>query len=353
MARTIMIMAGGTGGHVFPGLAVAEYLRAAGWRVIWLGSRTGIEARLVPERGIEMAWMDFSGLRGKGLLAFMLLPVRLLRAFWVGGKAIRLHRPDVVLGMGGYQSFPAGMMAAFLGRPLVIHEQNSVAGLANRVLAQVADRVLSAFPDTLKKAQSIGNPVRESISALPAPNERYAARTGALRLLVMGGSLGAKAINDVMPLAMAGIAANCRPEIFHQTGRGHLESVVTAYRDAGVSARTVEFIDDVAAALAEADLVICRAGALTVSELACAGVASVLIPYPHAVDDHQTGNARFLSSAGAAELIPQPELTAGRLGEMISGFTRETLAAMATRAHALGRPQATRALAQACMELAP
>jgi len=352
MARTIMIMAGGTGGHVFPGLAVAECLRAADWRVVWLGSRTGIEARLVPARGIEMAWMDFSGLRGKGPVALALLPLRLLRAFWNGARAILAHRPDVVLGLGGFQSFPGGMMAAFLRRPLVIHEQNSVAGLANRVLAGVADRVLTAFPGTLSKAETIGNPVRAEFAAAQAPRVRYASRSGALRLLVMGGSLGAKAINDVLPAAIARLPEAGRPGILHQSGRGHREALEAAYREAGVPADTVEFIDDVAAALAGADLVICRAGALTVAELACMGVASVLIPYPHAVDDHQTGNARYLADADAAVLLPQTELNAESLAQLLRGFARDGLAAMAERARARGMPDATRRLAQVCMELA-
>ena len=347
-----MIMAGGTGGHVFPGLAVAEHLRAENWRVVWLGSRAGIEARLVPDRGIEMAWMNFSGLRGKGPVAIALLPLRLLRAFWTGAKAILAHRPDVVLGLGGFQSFPGGMMAAFLGRPLVIHEQNSVVGMANRVLSHVSDRVLTAFPTTLSNAEIIGNPVRAEIAALSEPGTRYAVRGGPLRILVMGGSLGAKAINEAMPGAIALLAIDRRPVIVHQTGRGHHGAVEAAYRESGVSARAVEFIDDVAAALVDADVVICRAGALTISELACAGVASILIPYPHAVDDHQTGNARYLSESGAAVLLPQTELTAARLAALIEGFTREGLAAMAARARGLSKPGATRRLAEVCIEVA-
>jgi UDP-N-acetylglucosamine--N-acetylmuramyl-(pentapeptide) pyrophosphoryl-undecaprenol N-acetylglucosamine transferase len=352
VARTIMIMAGGTGGHVFPGLAVADYLRAENWTVVWMGSRAGIEARLVPTRGIEMAWVDFSGLRGKGPLAFALLPLRLLRAFWAGAKAILAHRPDVVLGLGGFQSFPGGMMAAFLGRPLVIHEQNSVAGLANRVLSHVADRVMTAFPTKLSRAVTIGNPVRADITAVSEPRARYAARSGPLRVLVMGGSQGAKAINEVVPGAIAKLPAASRPDIVHQTGRGHQGAVGAAYRVAAVTATSVEFIDDVAAALIDADVVICRAGALTVSELACAGVASILIPYPHAVDDHQTGNARYLSDAGAAVLLPQDELTEDRLAQLIGELSRETLAAMAGRARAMGKPDATRRLAEVCIEVA-
>ena len=352
MARTIMIMAGGTGGHVFPGLAVAERLRRAGWRVIWLGSRAGMEARLVPERGYDMAWVDFAGLRGKGPVAFALLPVRLLRAFWQSARAIFAHRPDVVLGLGGYQSFPGGMMAVLLWKPLVIHEQNSVAGLANRVLACVSDRVLAGFPKALARAEVVGNPVRADIAALPAPQARFASRSGPLKLLVVGGSLGAKALNDAMPAALASLPAARRPVLTHQSGTQHAEALAESYRSAGVEAQTVPFIRDMAAAYRDADLVVCRAGALTVAELAAAGVASVLVPFPHAVDDHQTHNARFLAEAGAAVLLPQRELTPGRLAALLSELTRERCLDMAIKARALAIPDATERVARACMDLA-
>lgn len=344
-----MIMAGGTGGHVFPGLAVADFMREQGWRVVWLGARAGMEATLVPGRGYEMAWLSFSGLRNKGLIAFALLPTRLLIAFWQSARAIRAARPDVVLGMGGYVSFPGGMMASLLGRPLVIHEQNSVAGLANRVLARCADRVVVAFPGALKGALVAGNPVRPAIAALPAPAARYGARSGPLKVLVIGGSLGAKALNETVPQAIARMPKDQRPEVTHQAGAQHLEVLAQLYRDAGVEARALAFIEDMAAAYAAADLVICRAGALTVSELAAAGVASVLIPYPHAVDDHQTGNARRLADQGAAVLLPQTELSPERLAALLSEFSRERLREMAEKARSLAQPEAARKVAEVCM----
>lgn len=347
-----MIMAGGTGGHVFPGLAVADHLRDAGWRVVWLGAPGGMEATLVPARGYPMAWVRFSGLRGKGLLAKLLLPTRLLMAFWQSARAILVHRPDVVLGMGGYISFPGGVMASLLGRPLALHEQNSVAGLANRVLARVADRVLAAFPDALRGARVVGNPVRSDIAALPAPRVRFAGRSGPLRVLVIGGSLGAKALNDALPAALALLPAGERPLVRHQSGRAHVEALAAGYRQAGVEADVAAFIDDMAAAYAEADLVVCRAGALTIAELAAAGVASVLVPFPHAVDDHQTSNAQHLAGAGAAWLLPQSELSAQRLATLLSGLDRTQLLAAAEKARALARPDATAEVAATCMELA-
>jgi UDP-N-acetylglucosamine--N-acetylmuramyl-(pentapeptide) pyrophosphoryl-undecaprenol N-acetylglucosamine transferase len=352
MSRTIMIMAGGTGGHVFPGLAVADFLRDSGWRVVWLGARSGMEANLVPERGYDMAWMNFSGLRGKGPLAFFLLPLRLLVAFWQSVRALFAHRPDVVLGMGGYISFPGGMMAALLGKPLVVHEQNSIAGLANKMLAGVADRVLCAFPGVLQRATLTGNPVRPEIAAIAVPERRYAERSGPLRVLVVGGSLGAKALNEVMPRALALLTGD-RPLVTHQSGAQHVESLRRAYSAAGVQAATPAFIEDMAAAYADADLVVCRAGAITVAEIAAAGVASILVPYPHAVDDHQTTNARFLADAGAAVLVPQRELSAERLAGLLAGFDRARLRDMAGRARSLGKPDATAAVAKICMELAP
>lgn len=352
MARTIMIMAGGTGGHVFPALAVAEYMRGQGWRVVWLGARTGMEASLVPRHGYDMAWVRFSGLRGKGLLRALALPLNLLIAFWQSARALFAHRPDVVLGMGGYISFPGGMMAALFGRPLAIHEQNSVAGLANKVLARVADRVLQAFPQTLPGAELCGNPVRADIIALAPPRARAAARTGRLRLLVLGGSLGARALNETVPQALALLPEAERPEVAHQAGTQHIEALRRSYAACAVRAETLAFVDDMAARYAAADLVICRAGALTVAELACAGVASVLVPFPHAVDDHQSSNAKFLSAQGAAILLPQPELTPQRLADLLRGLTRERLLGMAEKAHALGKPDATERVARACMELA-
>jgi len=350
--KTLMVMAGGTGGHIYPGVAVADALRAQGWRIVWLGNPDGMEARIVPPCGYEMAWIKFSALRGKGLLRTALLPLNLLRGFWQALRALSQFKPSVVLGMGGYVSFPGGMMAALTGRPLVLHEQNAVAGLANRVLAQVADAVLCGFPDALKNARWAGNPVRAEIAALPTPEVRFAGRTGPLRVLVVGGSLGAKVLNDTLPQAIAMLPAEARPILTHQTGQAQVEAVREAYQRAGVEAEVLPFIDNMAERYGAADLVICRAGALTVAELAAAGVASVLIPFPHAVDDHQTRNARFLADAGAATLIPQSALTAQMLAQMLQQADRAGLLAQACAARAQSRPDAAEIVAQACAALA-
>ena len=350
-----MIMAGGTGGHIFPALAVAEQLREQRWTVVWIGVRGGMEERLIPPRGFSMAWVRFSGVRGKGIIAAALLPFNLLVAFWQTARAIIAHRPDVVLGMGGYVSFPGGMMASLCNRPLAIHEQNSVAGLANRVLARIADRVLTTFPNAFGEATAVvwtGNPVREEIVAMAPPENRYAARAGQLRLLVVGGSLGAQVLNTVVPEALALLAPEARLRVTHQAGAAHTQAVRDRYQAHGVDATVVPFVDDMAARYAETDLIVCRAGATTVAEIAAAGIASILVPYPHSMDDHQTINARFLADRGAALLVPQRELSAQRLAEVLSGFTRERLLAMAQSARAAGRPGATQAVAQACMELA-
>lgn len=341
-------MAGGTGGHVMPALAVADYMRRAGWRVVWLGSKDGMEAALVPKHGYEMEWIRFSGLRGKGFMRMALLPLSLLVAFWQSARVIFRVRPDVVLGMGGYVSFPGAMMASLLNRPLVVHEQNSIAGLANRVLAAVADRVLSGFPGVLKRSQWVGNPVRESITQLPPPAVRFVRRSDPLQVLVLGGSLGAQALNEVVPQALRLVPEGQRPRVTHQSGAKHLEALRHHYEQAGVRAQALSFIDDMAAHYAQADLVICRAGALTVSELAATGVASILVPFPHAVDDHQTHNARFLADAGAAVLVQQRELSPRRLAELLLGFTRERLTEMAKRARALAKPDATASVASVC-----
>lgn len=348
--RTILIMAGGTGGHIMPGLAVAEALKAEGWRIAWMGNPDGMEARLTAGRGYEMAWVRFSALRGKGLLRKLLLPFNLLRGFAGALRELNRIKPDVVLGFGGYVTFPGGMMAALKGIPLVLHEQNSVAGLANRVLAAVADRVLSGFPGALKKTEWVGNPVRPEIAVLPAPILRYAGRTGPLRILVIGGSLGAQALNEALPKALALIPEAERPEVTHQAGEKHLPVVQGLYQAAGVKALCMAFVNDMAGAYAAVDLVICRAGALTVAELAAAGVASILVPFPHAVDDHQTSNARFLANAGAAILLPQSELTPQRLTD-IRNLTRDQLAQMAEKARDLARPEATASVVAACKAL--
>lgn len=363
-ARCIMIMAGGTGGHVYPGLAVAHELRAQGWRVVWLGTQAGLEAKLVPAAGIEMVWLKFGGVRGKGLLRMVGLPLQIMIAFIQSARAIFKHRPDMVLGLGGYTAFPGGMMASLFNRPLVIHEQNSIAGLTNRVLACLADKVLVAFPSAFNgpkdkpipcrsvAMECCGNPVRSDIAALPEPVTRMQGRSGKLRVLVVGGSLGAQALNEAVPRALKLIDAAVRPEVVHQAGLRHIEKLQANYADAGVSAEVLAFIDDMAARYAWCDVVVCRAGALTIAELAAAGVASVLVPFPHAVDDHQTTNAKFLSEAGAALLLPQAELTSQKLAQVLREFTREKLLAMAQQARALAKPDATRRVAQVCVELA-
>lgn len=353
MTRTLLIMAGGTGGHVFPGLAVADEMRARGWRVVWMGARSGMEARLVPARGYAIAWVHAAAARGRGLAAAAFLPLRLLVGFWQSARAIRRIRPDVVLGMGGYVAFPGGMMASLLARPLAIHEQNAVAGLANRVLARLADRVMVAFPGALPGAEWTGNPVRAEIAAVAPPEARYGSRRGPLRLLVLGGSQGAQALNEVLPQALARLAPESRPRLVHQTGERHLAATRAAYAAARVEADLVAFVEDMAAAYAGADLVICRAGAMTVAELSVAGVASVLVPYPHAVDDHQTANARWLAERGAAILLPQRELSPERLASLLASLDRARLAEMARRARALGRPDAARAVADGCASLVP
>lgn len=349
-----MIMAGGTGGHIFPALAVAEQLRAQGWNIVWLGSRAGMEATLVAPRGYTMAWINMSGVRGKGLLRGLLLPVQLLIAFWQSARAIFAHRPDVVLGMGGYVSFPGGMMASLLNRPLAIHEQNAVAGLANRVLAKLADRVLAGFPAAFATGRCLwtGNPVRSDIAALAAPVQRCAERSGPLRLTVIGGSLGAQALNSTVPLALALLPQAQRPRVTHQSGARHIAEVEQNYRRAGVDATLVPFIDDMAAQYAQSDLLICRAGASTIAELAAAGTASVLVPFPYAVDDHQTHNARFLAERGAAVLIPQHEFTPQKLADLLRGFTRELLLDMAGKARGAAKPEATQSVADECIRLA-
>jgi UDP-N-acetylglucosamine--N-acetylmuramyl-(pentapeptide) pyrophosphoryl-undecaprenol N-acetylglucosamine transferase len=344
-------MAGGTGGHVFPGLAVADLMTSRGWKVVWMGNPGGMEAKLVPSRGYEMAALRFGALRGKGLFKKLLLPVALLSGFWQSWREIRRIRPDVVLGMGGYISFPGGMMAALQGRPLVVHEQNSIAGLANRVLAKVADRVACGFPKALPKSVWVGNPVRPEIAQLSAPAERFAERQPPLRLLILGGSLGAAAINEMVPKGIALIPEDERPIIVHQAGEKHLAQLVKNYADASVRAECVAFIDDMAGAYEWADLVICRAGALTVAELAAAGVASILVPFPHAVDDHQTTNARFLASAGGAILLPQNEMTPESIS-LLRNYTRGQLLQMAERARALAKPEAAAEVARVCEDLA-
>ncbi|GHU12101.1 UDP-N-acetylglucosamine--N-acetylmuramyl-(pentapeptide) pyrophosphoryl-undecaprenol N-acetylglucosamine transferase [Betaproteobacteria bacterium] len=346
-AKTLLVMAGGTGGHIFPALAVASVLRDAGWKVVWLGNPDSMEGRLAPQHGFELAPMRFTAVRGKGLLRKLLLPVNLTRACLQAAKEIRRIGPDVVLGMGGYISFPGGVAAKFLRVPLIIHEQNSIAGLANRALAWLARRVLTGFPDALRQGVWVGNPVRADITRMPPPEERFAGREGVLNLLVVGGSLGAQVLNEVIPEGLALMPAVLRPRVVHQAGEKHLQDLEANYAAAGIEAHCVSFIEDMAGAYAWADLVICRAGALTIAELTAAGVAAILVPFPHAVDDHQTGNARFLTRAGGGILLPQGDLTPESVS-LIGNYKRCQLLEMAKKARALARPDAAQVVADVC-----
>jgi len=349
--KTVLVMAGGTGGHIFPGIAIAECLRGRGWDVVWLGNPNRMEAQLVPPRGYRMEWLQFDALRGKGFFRKLMLPFNLLRGCWQAWRVLSRVRPDVVVGLGGYITFPAGCMTVLTGRPLVLHEQNSIAGLANKVLGRFATSVLSGFPGVLPEARWVGNPVRDEIVAVAPPAMRFEGREGPLRLLVVGGSLGAAALNDVVPRALAMIPAERRPTVVHQAGEKQIDALRMAYTMAKVEGDLRPFIDDMAAAYAEADLVICRAGALTIAELTAAGAASLLVPFPHAVDDHQTTNAHFLSSREAAWFMPQSTLEPGKLAGLLADIERSQLLRMAENARALARPLAAVDVADMCEEL--
>lgn len=352
MSKCALVMAGGTGGHIFPGLAVAEALRERGWRVHWLGNAAGMEGKLVPPRGFAFESIDFGGVRGKGPLTLVLLPLRLLKAFGQSLRVIRRVQPDVVIGLGGYITFPGGMMGVLLGKPLVLHEQNSVAGMANKVLAGVADRVYTAFPGVMKQAQWVGNPLRPAFLRQDLPAARFAGRSGPLKVLVVGGSLGARALNEVVPRALALLPQDQRPQVTHQSGAAQIEALRANYQAAGVQAELTPFIDDTATAYAAADLIICRAGASTVSEIAAVGAAAIFVPFPAAVDDHQTVNARFLVERGAGLLLPQQDLTPERLARLLQHLDRDTLLQWAHQARQLAKTDATEQLVAACEELA-
>jgi len=355
--RPILIMAGGTGGHVYPALAVAEALREQARDVVWLGTRRGLEARVVPAAGIEIEWIGISGLRGKGVVTRLLAPFRLAVALVQSLVVILRRRPAAVLGMGGFVSGPGGVAAWLTRRPLIIHEQNAVPGLTNRLLAGLARVVLQAFPGSFSSripAQTVGNPVRRDIAALPPPAERLHGRAGPLRLLVLGGSQGALALNQLLPFAVAALPPERRPEVRHQAGGQTLETARETYRLAGIDAEIAPFIEDMAAAYAWADLVVCRAGALTVSEVALVGLAAVFIPFPAAVDDHQTANAAVLSEAGAALIVQERDLTPERLAGAIEelGTDREALLVRAERARAAAAPAARATITDLCLEAA-
>jgi UDP-N-acetylglucosamine--N-acetylmuramyl-(pentapeptide) pyrophosphoryl-undecaprenol N-acetylglucosamine transferase len=351
-----LIMAGGTGGHIFPGLALAQALRERDWRVHWLGGlgtadRPTMESRLVPAKGFAFETIDFSGVRGKSWWTLAALPWRLLRACWQSILVLQRVRPDVVLGLGGYITFPAGMMSAMLGKPLLLHEQNSVAGMANKLLSKVAKGVFTAFPAVMAKGHWVGNPLRANFLGVNGPTARFANRSGPLRLLVLGGSLGARALNDVVPQALALIPAQERPLVLHQSGDIHLDALRANYSSAGVQAQVTAFIEDTAQALADADLVLCRSGASTVTEIAAIGAAALFVPFPFAVDDHQTSNARFLVDQGGGWLLPQNELSPRLLADTLQKMERSELLKRALAAKKLEKMDACQQIVAACEAL--
>ena len=356
MTAPVMIMAGGTGGHVFPALAVAGVLRNRHRDVVWLGTRRGIEARLVPAAGYPVEWIEVEGLRGKGLSGWLAAPLTVARALCQARRALRRCRPGVVLGCGGFASGPGGIAAWLAGTPLVIHEQNSIVGLTNRWLARVAARIAEAFPGSFAArhhAVHVGNPVRPEIADLPPPRERLAAHAGPLRLLVFGGSQGAAALNRLLPEAIAMLPVALRPRVLHQSGTRDCDATAAGYRRHGIEAEVRAFIDDMAAAYAAADLVVSRSGALTVAELAAAGIAAILVPFPAAVDDHQTRNAAWLVGAGAARVVSERGLTPARLAESLAALLssgRDGLLGMAEAARAVAVKDAAERVAALCLE---
>jgi len=356
MTAPVMIMAGGTGGHVFPALAVAGVLRKGRREVVWLGTRLGIEARLVPAAGYPVEWIEVEGLRGKGLARWLTAPFTLGRALWQARRALRRRRPGVVLGCGGFVSGPGGIAAWLSGTPLVIHEQNSIVGLTNNWLARVAARVAEGFPGTFpapRRAIHVGNPVRPEIAGLPPPRERFERREGRSRLFVFGGSQGAAALNRLLPEAIAVLPPALRPQVLHQSGLRDRDATAAAYRAHGIEAEVRAFVDDMASAYAMADLVVSRSGALTVAELAAAGIAAILIPFPAAVDDHQARNATWLRESGAARVLPEQGLTPARLAEEMVALLsagRGGLLAMAEAARAVAITDAAERVAALCLE---
>jgi len=355
--RPILVMAGGTGGHVYPALAVAQALEARSQNVVWLGTHRGLESSVVPAAGIDIEWITVRGLRRKGPLALLIAPGSLIWALLQSLGIILRRRPVAVLGMGGFVSGPGGLAAWLTRRPLVIHEQNAVAGLTNRLLARLARVVLQAFPGSFNSrvvVETVGNPVREDISAVAQPADRYNNRQGALRLLVLGGSQGALALNQTVPGALARLPADERPVVRHQCGSRTLDAARDAYAKHGVDVELMPFIDDMAAAYAWADLVVCRAGALTVAELCAVGLPALFVPFPSAVDDHQTANARSMEEVGAAAIISERDLSAELLANVLHEWlsSRQSLLARAAKARELAKPQALARITELCLEQA-
>ncbi len=353
----IMITAGGTGGHVYPGLAVARALQEQDIPVVWMGTKKGLEARVIPEAGIEMAWLEVSGIRGKGVGALLMAPFRLTKALIQSVKIMKKHKPAAVLGMGGFVAGPGGLVASMMGIPVIIHEQNARAGTTNKLLSRVVLEILEGFPGTFPKSKdaiAVGNPVRKEIAALPAPNERLANREGAFHLLVVGGSLGAKALNELVPRALCHLPKDMPVEVVHQAGEATIDLAKKTYDAAAVQAHIVPFIEDMAGAYAWADLIICRAGALTIAEVSAAGLASILVPYPYAIDDHQTENAKYLAEKGAAILAKQDELTQESLSQVLEALisNKEQLLSMSNKAREAAMPDATQKAAIICADIA-
>ncbi|WP_373742233.1 undecaprenyldiphospho-muramoylpentapeptide beta-N-acetylglucosaminyltransferase [Neisseria sp.] len=349
-AKTFMLMAGGTGGHIFPALAVADALKKRGHHVIWLGSEDSMETRIVPEYGIRIETLAIKGVRGNGIKRKLMLPFTLFKTVQTAMGIIKKHRVDCVIGFGGFVTFPGGVAAKLSGVPIVIHEQNAVAGLANKQLSRWAKRVLYAFPRVFEHENGlVGNPVRADIANLPAPAERFAGREGRLKVLVMGGSLGADILNKLLPQALALLPEAQRPQMYHQSGRNKLGTLESDYAALGVEAQCVEFITDMVSAYRDADLVVCRAGALTIAELTAAGIGALLVPYPHAVDDHQTANARFMVHAEAGLLLPQAQLTAEKLAEILGSLDRKRCLEWAENARTLAMPDSADNVAEAAV----
>jgi len=350
LMRPVMIMAGGTGGHVYPALAVADELKQRGVPVVWMGTKKGIEARLVPDAGIEVDWLGMSGLRGKGALTLLFAPIKIIMACYQALRILQKRKPSVVLGMGGFVSAPGGLMAWLTRVPLLIHEQNAVPGMSNRLLSKIANKVMEAFPKSFKtESMHVGNPVRRAIISLSSPEQRNKERQGALRVLVFGGSLGAARLNEIVPQACASILKERELLIKHQAGPGNFDQTRLNYAHLKVKAEVLEYIDNMESMYSWADVVICRAGAMTIAELAAAGVASILIPYPYAVDDHQTFNAKYLSDSGAAILLKQEDLNVETLVNVLNKMDRDKTLEMANKARQLGMPESTKLVTEVCL----